>query len=36
MMRKELVYLKLNNTDYMKLSIKGKTVKHLAGFFVPL
>ena len=36
MMRKELVYLKLNNADYMKLTLKGKTLKYLGGFFIPL
>jgi hypothetical protein len=36
MMKKELVYLKLSNFDYMKLNLKGKTIKYLAGLFIPL
>lgn len=36
LLKKDLVYLKFNNTNYMKLAIKGWNYKFLAGMFIPI
>lgn len=35
-LKNSLVYLKLNNENYMRLPLKGKQNRYLGGFFIPL